>query len=258
MKDNTEELEIVPVEQSISIFSNDPVQALEKASELVTALAKRCTGPNFISVIKGKQFPKVEWWTTVGASLGLFPYTIFSNRIDIDGKKYKYEARVEVRNSQNGMAITSAEAICSTEESAWGKRDEYAIKSMAITRATAKAYRIGLSFLATLAGLEPTPAEEIPPNGFESFKKEPEPQKERFTETQRKRAIRIHEYMLADSNENKHAMEIQIIALGKKIGAEHPSGKFNDYCGDQIDLMWKEVNKDVIIFERQTSGKETK
>ena len=33
---------------------------------------------------------------------------------------------------------------------------------MAITRASGKAYRIPLSFLAVMAGLEATPAEEIP------------------------------------------------------------------------------------------------
>jgi hypothetical protein len=77
---------------------------------------------------------------------------------------YGYRSVVEVLHK--GQVVTRASAICTTEESAWGKRDEYAVKSMATTRATGKAYRIGLSGLAVLAGLEPTPADEIPPQGF--------------------------------------------------------------------------------------------
>ncbi|MDP7475517.1 MAG: hypothetical protein QF859_06100, partial [Candidatus Marinimicrobia bacterium] len=50
-------------------------------------------------------------------------------------------------------------------EDQWKDAPEYSIKSMAITRATGKAYRIPLSFLAVMAGLAPTNAEEIPVEG---------------------------------------------------------------------------------------------
>ena len=53
--------------------------------------------------------------------------------------------------------------MCSNREERWRNADEYAIKSMSITRASGKAYRIPLSFLAVMAGLEVTPAEEMPP-----------------------------------------------------------------------------------------------
>jgi hypothetical protein len=57
--------------------------------------------------------------------------------------------------------ISAAESICTRSERTWKERDEYAIKSMAQTRACAKALRNVLAWVAVLAGFEGTPAEEI-------------------------------------------------------------------------------------------------
>ncbi len=142
-----------------ALFSNDPEQAFLEAQRIVNVVAQRCTGPGYLVNIRGKQYPKIEWWTTVSASLGLFPRTVYAKRLDRDDE-VAYEARVEVH--RNGVVIASGEAMCSNHEQRWQQADEYAIKSMSITRASGKAYRIPLSFLAVMAGLEATPAEEIP------------------------------------------------------------------------------------------------
>ncbi len=55
----------------------------------------------------------------------------------------------------------AADAICSRSESKWQKADDYAVLSMAQTRATSKALRLPLGFVMTLAGFDPTPAEEM-------------------------------------------------------------------------------------------------
>jgi len=142
-----------------ALFSNDPEQAFLEAQRIVNVVAQRCTGPGYLVNIRGKQYPKIEWWTTVSASLGLFPRTVYAKRLDRDDE-VAYEARVEVH--RNGVVIAAGEAMCSNLEQRWRNADEYAVKSMAITRASGKAYRIPLSFLAVMAGLEATPAEEIP------------------------------------------------------------------------------------------------
>ena len=141
------------------LFSSDPEQAYQEAQRLVKVVASRCTGPGYLVNINGKQYPKIEWWTSVSASLGLFPQVLYSKRLDRDGE-VAYEAKVEVY--RNGQIIASGEAMCSNREDRWRNADEYAIKSMSITRASGKAYRIPLSFLAVMAGLEVTPAEEMP------------------------------------------------------------------------------------------------
>lgn len=164
-----ESTEIAVVEHDVGgLVQHDPTAALENTEKLVRYMAEKCTGPRFISNIQGRSYPRVEWWTTVGLALGLQPVEVSSKKIEFEGG-YMYEAIVEVR--RDGKVITRASAICSTEERSWGSRDEYAVKSMAGTRATGKAYRIGLSALAVMAGLEPTPADEVPPQGFSNARR---------------------------------------------------------------------------------------
>ncbi len=143
-----------------ALFSHDPEQAYMEAQRLVNVVASRCTGPGYLVNIKGRNYPKIEWWTSVSASLGLFPRVLYSKRLDRDGE-IAYEAKVEVYRNGDQL-IASGEAMCSNREERWKHADEFAIKSMSITRASGKCYRIPLSFLAVMAGLEVTPAEEMP------------------------------------------------------------------------------------------------
>ncbi len=62
----------------------------------------------------------------------------------------------------DGRVVGSAEAMCSRSETTWANRDDYALRSMAQTRATSKAMRQPLGFVMALAGFDPTPAEEMP------------------------------------------------------------------------------------------------
>ena len=157
------DVEVRPVQSNVdnhrALFSHNPEKAYREAQQLVNVVASRCTGPGYLVNIRGKQYPKIEWWTSVSASLGLFPQVLYSKRLDRDSE-IAYEAKVEVH--RNGQIIASGEAMCSNREERWRNADEYAIKSMSITRASGKAYRIPLSFLAVMAGLEVTPAEEMP------------------------------------------------------------------------------------------------
>ena len=141
------------------VLGTDIETRMAQADTVVAALAKRCQGSAFISPIQGKQYPRVEWWTTMGAAIGVFPREVESKRLPRDDGAIVYEATVEVHH--NGNALTRATAICSSQERRWGTADEYAIKSMATTRAIGRAFRIPFAFLATMSGLQPTPAEEM-------------------------------------------------------------------------------------------------
>ncbi len=146
------------IDNHVALFSQDPEQAFKEAQRLVNIIAGKCSGPGYMVNIKGKLYPKIEWWTTISASLGLFPQVVFAKRLDREDE-IAYEAKVAVY--RNDQIIASGEAMCSNKELRWQNADEYAIKSMSITRASGKAYRIPLSFLAVMAGLEATPAEEM-------------------------------------------------------------------------------------------------
>lgn len=152
--------ELAPVDRVVDLGAIDPTPALETAAKVVQHMAAQCTGPKYVATIKGRKYPKVEWWTTVGMALGLFPVEQTNRRHDRDDGTYYYEAVVEVQ--RGGQVVTRASGICGTDERTWSTRDEYAVRSMAATRAIGKAYRIGLSALAVMAQLDPTPAEEMP------------------------------------------------------------------------------------------------
>lgn len=173
MTDDTTEIIVAePDETGLVRFDAEAaIERLRGCESLVRFMAEKCSGPQYIVKIQGKSYPKVEWWTTVGGGLGLFPVEIACRRIADD--PIVYEATVEVR--LRGEVVTRASAICSMAERRWSHADEYAVRSMSTTRATGKAFRIGLSFLAVMAGLEPTPAEEVPPAGFDGPRNPPEP-----------------------------------------------------------------------------------
>ena len=54
-----------------------------------------------------------------------------------------------------------ASALCGMDEPKWASKPDYARRSMAVTRATGKAYRLGFSWIMELAGYASTPAEEM-------------------------------------------------------------------------------------------------
>ena len=147
-----------PVEQStLMLFEGNPVKALMAAESLVQHMAAKCS--HLVMDLRGKKYPLVEWWTTVGSGLGLFPVEVSSTRLN-RSDEIVYEAVVEVRRF--GQVVTKASAIASSKERSSWASNEFSIKSMATTRATGKAYRLPLGWLARLAGLEPTPADEMP------------------------------------------------------------------------------------------------
>ena len=52
--------------------------------------------------------------------------------------------------------------MCTRDERNWASRDEFTLRSMAQTRASAKALRNVLAWVAVLGGFKPTPVEEMP------------------------------------------------------------------------------------------------
>jgi len=67
---------------------------------------------------------------------------------------------VEAR-TLGGQVVGAAEAECLRDERNWSDRDDFALRSMAQTRATSKALRLPLGFVVTMAGYDATPLEEM-------------------------------------------------------------------------------------------------
>lgn len=152
------EQELVPIDSGppMSLLSGSPAQRITEATDVANALAPVITAKRLYATINRRQYVLYEGWTTLGALVGVFPRTTWTRRLD-DG----WEARVEAK-TLNGEVVGAAEAQCTRAEKNWAARDDFALRSMAQTRAAGKALRMPLGFIMSLAGYEATPAEEMP------------------------------------------------------------------------------------------------
>jgi hypothetical protein len=142
--------------------TNPSYELINKDSmlQLSNELSKLIKEKGLSSNIQGKQFVNVEGWQFAGASLGLMPIITDTKDLSNDST-IKYMATAEVRNINTGAIVSTGVALCSNAEKTKRYFDEYAILSMAQTRAIGKAYRNLLAWLMKAAGFEATPAEEM-------------------------------------------------------------------------------------------------
>ena len=128
--------------------------------QLATELSKLIKEKKLSSNIQGKEFVNVEGWQFCGASLGLMPIITETTDLSKDDE-IRYMAKCEIRNITSGQLVAVGIALCSNKEKTKRYFDEYAILSMAQTRAIGKGYRNLLAWLMKAAGFEATPAEEM-------------------------------------------------------------------------------------------------
>jgi hypothetical protein len=141
-----------------SIAVAGPRGVVSQAVDVAAELAKIIRDKRLSRAIQGREFVYVEGWTTLGAMLGVTPREV-AVEVTADGD---YLATVELVRVSDGAIIGRGSALCGTDEPTWANRPRYARRSMAVTRATGKAYRLAFSWVMKLAGYEPTPAEEMP------------------------------------------------------------------------------------------------
>lgn len=149
-------VEYDPTPVPVNLFAApNALAVIDAATAMATPLAGIIEEQKLYTDIKGRRHVRVEGWTLLGSMLGVFPVVCWSRPLDGG-----WEARVEAR-TRDGAIVGAAEAECLRAESKWKDRDDYAIRSMAQTRATSKALRLPLGFVIQLAGFETTPAEEM-------------------------------------------------------------------------------------------------
>ncbi len=157
-----DERALVRIEPQALIATYDPNEVIERASRQATALADIIEKRRLYTTIGPKKHVSVEGWQTLGALNGLQAYT---ERVEVARTEDGFIealAVVSARRVGDGIAVAQAEGFCSTRESRWRGRDEYAVRSMAQTRATSKVFRQAMAWVMVLAGYEATPSEETP------------------------------------------------------------------------------------------------
>ena len=140
--------------QSYDIAQSDETLTLAKD------LARFIQDNQLSTQVQGKEFVNVEGWQYAGSRLGIVP--IVEHVINVGNEQeLKYQAKVTLFDLRHGTTVGAGFAVCSNKESGKKFYQEFAIASMAQTRAIGKAYRNILAWIIRAAGYEPTPAEEL-------------------------------------------------------------------------------------------------
>ena len=134
-----------------------PAELLEFAKTLKTFIIEQELYTN----ISGKNYVHVEGWQFAGAVMGMSAVVTKVERLEFESAEGEVKYRAEVEIVKDGDVIGSGIAICSNRETKKRSFDEYAVASMAQTRAIGKAYRNLLGWLMKLAGYEAIPSEEM-------------------------------------------------------------------------------------------------
>jgi hypothetical protein len=128
--------------------------------DLAKDLAKFIKDNKLTTNVQGKEFVNVEGWQYAGSRLGIVP--IVEHVINVSSEQeLKYQAKVTLFDLRHQTTVGAGFAVCSNKESGKKFYQEFAIMSMAQTRAIGKAYRNCLAWIIRAAGYEPTPAEEM-------------------------------------------------------------------------------------------------
>ena len=173
--------ELVPVDQvpqhlieARIVAGHTPEEILENAGRIATALAGMIEQKGLAVALNNRdpdrKHVQVEGWQAAGAMLGalggepLHPEVVWARPVTDSQDQTGWECRVEIRTAA-GVLVGSAESMCTRSERTWKNRDDYAIRSMAETRAESRAWRKASGWIVSMAGYSTTPAEEMPDYG---------------------------------------------------------------------------------------------
>jgi hypothetical protein len=132
----------------------------DETMHLAIDLAKFIKENRLFQNIQGREYVNVEGWQYAGSRLGILPVVEQVTNMSTD-TELKYQAKVNLLNLRTEQVVGAGFAICSNKEQGKKFYQEFAIASMAQTRAIGKAYRNALAWIIRAAGYEPTPAEEM-------------------------------------------------------------------------------------------------
>ncbi|WP_266206117.1 hypothetical protein [Pontibacter kalidii] len=138
----------------------------DETLHLAVDLAKFIKENRLYQNIQGKEYVNVEGWQYAGSRLGILPVVEHVVNISTDDE-IKYQAKVNLLDLRSQQVVGAGFAICSNREQGKKYYQEFAIASMAQTRAIGKAYRNILAWVIRAAGYEPTPSEEMDYSGNE-------------------------------------------------------------------------------------------
>lgn len=137
-----------------------PEIILEEAGKAAQALRNVIEQKPNKCVINGKTFLQFEDWQTLGRFYGVTAAARATTEVQY-GRARGFECHAEAILVSTGQVISAAQAMCMDDEEKWKNKPLFHLRSMAQTRAQAKALRNVLAWVVVMAGYAPTPAEEM-------------------------------------------------------------------------------------------------
>lgn len=145
--------------QDLSI-TRDPEIILTEAQRAAQALKGILSKKTRPITFNGEQYLEFEDWQTLAEFYGITAKGVETKYVEFGSVK-GFEARAVAIRVSDGQELSGAEAMCLNDERNWNHKPLFQLKSMAQTRACAKALRNILAWVVVLAGYKPTPAEEM-------------------------------------------------------------------------------------------------
>lgn len=182
-----------------------------------------------------KEYVKYEGWNTIATVMGILPQVVELTKMD-DG----YQAKANAVLLKTGAVVGAGFGFCSRKEPNWADRPEFAIQSMAQTRAAGKCLKTILSGVITHLGFEATPAEEMVDVELNGAKQEPIiKHKMSEQETPDGKEIRYEETSPA-INLISEKQQKRLYAIGKESGM--PGDEFKEWLKKNYNI---ENTKDI-------------
>ena len=111
--------------------------------------------------IEGKKYPRAEVWQFAAACFGVTPMVTRTEEVISEkGEELGFVSIAHAVNSA-GRIVSGAEAACMYSEPDWQGKPSFQLRAMAQTRSTSRVLRHIFAYVMVMAGLCPTPAEEM-------------------------------------------------------------------------------------------------
>ena len=203
-------------------LAKPPEEILAEGQKAAKELMRLVSLNKWATKIGTKDHLSFEAWQMVGKFYGCNVRTKSTNLIEI-GNVRGYEAVVEVLDRE-GKVVGGADSMCMSDEQKWKGKPLYSIRSMAQTRAGARALRQMFAWVVVLAGFSPAPTEDME-DGVENKDGNPTPTMRRW-----------------------------ISALMKQNKIVLPEGKF---CNEEeTNLTWEEAKKILKDYKENALNKQ--
>ena len=150
--------DIIEIGDKIASLTS-PSKVIDMSNAIATIINKK----GLAMALKGKKYVMVEGWQLAGAMFGLYPIVEKIENLS-EGNTVRYRAEVTLRDQEDRVVGTGM-AICTNKEKGKEAFAEYAVASMAQTRAVGKAMRLKIGWVMKLAGFQGTPSEEVGQDG---------------------------------------------------------------------------------------------